>query len=65
MLLEWASHYNHGRPHASLGPGLPDPEPGLPCPLQEHRHRLPPGSKVTARLVLGGLHHKYRLDRAA
>ena len=51
--------------HAGLGPGLPDPEPAPPCPLQEHRHRLPPGSWVAAGPVLGGLHHEYRLDRAA
>jgi Integrase core domain len=23
-LREWTSHYNRGRPHSSLGPGLPD-----------------------------------------
>src|SRR2546428_1955741 len=24
VLAEWFPHYNHGRPHASLGPGIPD-----------------------------------------
>jgi putative transposase len=24
VLREWASHYNRGRPHSSLGPGMPD-----------------------------------------
>jgi Integrase core domain len=24
FLREWISHYNRGRPHASLGPGIPD-----------------------------------------
>ena len=30
ILRVWAVHYNRGRPHASLGPGLPEPSPGLP-----------------------------------
>ena len=25
VLVEWVTHYNRGRPHASLGPGVPDP----------------------------------------
>ena len=25
MLQEWVKHYNGGRPHKSLGPGVPDP----------------------------------------
>ena len=24
VLQRWVAHYNHGRPHASLGPGIPD-----------------------------------------
>jgi putative transposase len=24
ILREWVSHYNRGRPHSSLGPGIPD-----------------------------------------
>lgn len=64
-LREWLQHYNRTRPHSSLGPGFPDPAEGLPVPLQPDRHRLPPGSRVTATPVLGGLHHDYRLDRAA
>jgi hypothetical protein len=58
-------YYNHARPHTSLGPGFPDPPEDLPVPLQPHRHRLPPGTRVTTTPVLGGLHHDYRLDRAA
>jgi hypothetical protein len=27
ILLEWISHYNRGRPHRSLGRGLPAPPP--------------------------------------
>ena len=25
IVREWVEHYNRGRPHSSLGPGLPDP----------------------------------------
>lgn len=65
ILREWVGYYNHARPHSSLGPGIPDPAEGLPAQLQLDRHRLPPGSRVTATPVLGGLFHDYRLDRAA
>jgi transposase InsO family protein len=27
ILKEWVTHYNQGRPHMSLGPGLPEPSP--------------------------------------
>ena len=61
LLAAWVSHYNHGRPHMSLGPGIPQPPPPLPVRLQAHRHRLPPHLRVVARAVLGGLHHEYEL----
>ncbi len=44
LAREWAVHYNRGRPHKSLGPGLPDPPPGLPVKLQDRRHEVPNGS---------------------
>jgi putative transposase len=25
ILLQWVRHYNEGRPHKRLGPGVPDP----------------------------------------
>lgn len=25
LVREWAAHYNHGRPHTILKPGIPDP----------------------------------------
>ena len=28
ILKEWMTHYNEGRPHKSLGPGIPQPKPG-------------------------------------
>jgi putative transposase len=58
ILGRWVRHYNEARPHAGLGPGIPDPGEGLPAPLQPHRHRLPPGSRVARSALLGGLHHE-------
>ena len=65
ILREWAEHYNRARPHSSLGHGIPEPPEGLPVKPHAHRHRLPPGSRVVARPVLSGLHHEYRLVKAA
>ena len=60
----WMTHYNRGRPHTSLGPGIPHPPAGLPAtPLTGHR--LPSDSRVTTRSILGGLHHEYGLELAA
>jgi transposase InsO family protein len=64
VLTERVTHYNHGRPHASLGPGIPD----SPLDLSEvglRGHRIPAGHEVIAMPVLGGLHHEYRLQPAA
>jgi putative transposase len=65
ILKAWGQHYNQGRPHMSLGPGIPQPPPHLPAPLQAHRHRLPALLRVVARPILGGLHHEYRLEQKA
>ncbi|MFI5340353.1 MAG: integrase core domain-containing protein [Candidatus Methylomirabilales bacterium] len=64
ILRAWRLHYNRGRPHSRLGPGLPEPPPGLPAPALAG-HRLPNGSRVVARPILGGLHHEYGLERLA
>ena len=64
VLMEWVADYNHGRPHASLGPGIPDPQ-GEKIPEPVHGHRLPVGFQVVAKPVLNGLHHQYRLQSAA
>ena len=61
---EWGIHYNRGRPHSSLGPGLPEPSPGS-IPANDHRHKLPAGYRVVKRSVLGGLHHEYNLVKEA
>ena len=62
ILRERVTHYKRGRPHASLGPGIPDP------PLSDSikgsaDHRLPAGYRVTAAPILGGFHHEYRLQQ--
>jgi putative transposase len=64
VLREWATHYNRGRPHASLGPRIPDPLPERNQFLST-RHCLPEHSEVIATPILGGLHHEYRLVRHA
>jgi putative transposase len=60
----WRVHHNRGRPHASLGPGLPESPPGLPAPSITG-HRLPREVRVVARPILGRLHHEYGLERLA
>jgi transposase InsO family protein len=63
ILREWISHYNRGRPHSSLGPGLPDPSPDRL--VASNGHHVPDGRRVVATPILGGLHHEYRLEPAA
>ena len=65
LLAAWVPLYNHGCPHMSLGPGIPQPPPPLLMTLQAHRHRLPVPLHVVARSVLGGLHHEYVLAEQA
>src|ERR687885_326820 len=65
LLAAWVQHYNHGRPHMSLGPGIPQPLVPLPAPLQEQRHRWPAHGRIVARPILGGLHHAYWLEEQA
>ena len=60
----WATHYNRGRPHSSLGPGFPEPTKQS-VPETGHRHRLPTGFRVVKRSVFGGLHHEYSLAKEA
>ena len=66
ILTEWVAHYNRGRPHSMLGPGVPDPprERAL-VPRSRSRHLWAAGTFVLARSVLGGLHHEYALAPAS
>ena len=64
-LFDWKTHYNQGRPHSSLGPGLPEAGKHSPVPIQKHRHQLQEGYRVESKAILGGLHHEYRLEKIA
>ena len=60
ILRAWVGHYNHGRPHMALGPGVPDPPSEVvPSAAQLTRHRIGERLGVRARSVLVGLHHEY------
>ncbi len=61
-LKQWVGHYNRGRPHSSLGPGIPDPPQNLPQEASS-RYRMPQDYSVVAKPILGGLHHEYGLER--
>jgi putative transposase len=62
VLQRWVAHYNRGRPHASLGPGIPECPPSENALGGSNGHRLPSGYRVAASAILGGLHHEYRLE---
>jgi hypothetical protein len=49
----------------ALGPGIPNPPPGLPVEPNADRHALPDGFEIVCKPVLGGLHHEYRLEKRA
>jgi transposase InsO family protein len=61
ILISWVDHYNHGRPHMSLGPGLPDPPTHSVTPFPTSRHRVGAPLRVGVKSMLGGLHHEYAL----
>lgn len=64
VLRQWVMHYNQGRPHSSLGPGIPDAPISLPRPGPS-RHIIPKDHHVVAKPILGGLHHEYRFEKIA
>ena len=60
ILREWVTHYNGGRPHSALGPGVPGPPREVARGSKlESRPQLAAGAIVLAKSVLGGLHHEY------
>src|SRR5579862_7465786 len=61
ILKSWIGHYNHGRPHMALGPGVPDPPATISRSMPKSRHRLEDFDSVRSKAVLGGLHHEYSL----
>ena len=65
ILRCWVTHYNGGRPHSALGPGVPDPPEKHETTLTpEPRYRLATGALVLAKSILGGLHHEYSVGAA-
>jgi putative transposase len=62
ILQAWVPHYNAGRPHMSLGPGIPQMPLCQRIRLQTHRHCLPEHMQVIGWSILGGLHHEYTLE---
>lgn len=63
ILKIWVEHYNRGRPHSSLGPGVPGPPNTLVVIARQStfRHRLGEGVAVRSRSILNGLHHEYSI----
>ena len=64
LLSEWKTHYNKGRPHSCLGPGIPDSETLL-LDLEAPRHQIPRDHCVVSKPILSGLHHEYRITKIA
>ena len=66
VLRPWVAHYNKGRPHSSLGPGIPERSSASPLTRPQNRgHRLPRDGEIRAKDILGGLHHEYWLEQGA
>ena len=64
ILKSWVEHYNGGRPHSALGPGVPDPpKKHAGVPKLKQRHGLAVDALVLVKSVLGGLHHEYSLGQ--
>jgi transposase InsO family protein len=60
ILKSWVAHYNQGRTHMSLGPGIPAPPSPAPASRLKVSRNHPDGSRpVVSRSILGGLHHEY------
>ena len=60
-LRSWVEHYNRGRPHMVLGPGVPDPPAAEPGSMLRSRNFLDDFGSVRSKAVLGGLHHESSL----
>jgi putative transposase len=62
ILQEWVTHFNSGRPHSSLGPGMPDPVFGHQR-VESHGHSIPIDHHFMVNATLGTLHCECRLER--
>jgi putative transposase len=66
ILREWVGHYNRGRPHASLGPGIPEGSfIAAAVGSESDGHSVPADCRVAATPILSGLHHEYRFEQHA
>ena len=65
ILREWVRHYSRVRPHASLGPGIPEGSIVDATVSESDGGSVPAGCRVAATPIQGCLHHEYRLDRQA
>lgn len=65
ILREWTAHYNRGRPHASLGPGIPESAEKPAVRPKKQRHELPAAYRIRVKDVLGGLRHEYSMESEA
>src|SRR5882724_11068684 len=54
LVVEWVQHYNTGRPHMALGPGIPQPLTYRLPSFHKDRHILPDHLGVVVRPVLRG-----------
>src|SRR4051794_12629705 len=63
-LREWVNHYNTGRPHQSLGPGIPD-QVEQKSPTNGEMATISKRRPILAKSILGDLHHEYRWADAA
>jgi hypothetical protein len=63
-LKERVDHYDWGRPHSSLGPGIADPPLDLPQEASS-RYRILQDYRVVTKPIPGGLHHEYGLEKFA
>src|SRR5438874_2955573 len=58
-LREWVRHHNNGRPHQSLGPGIPDQVERMLAADDDHKPESR-NRRVIGKSILGGLHHECR-----
>ena len=65
ILREWVQHYNCGRHHSSLGPGIPEEtQKGDLRPSTKVRF-IEANAPVISHSIVGGVHHEYAWKAAA
>lgn len=65
LLRESVCPYNSGRPHSSLGPGIPDAGNRGALRYGSTRQSIQKKAQVISRPVLSGLHHEYAWEKVA